>query len=161
MIISNGTYKKSIRKLGNFKNDINSKFSELTDCFNDLEAKYEMVNSILSIPRCYNELLLECMTQLEHNKLNKAQYNRRETLEINPVQTDFANSVLEQSVCQMISLTGISVEPDNLQACHRRRKKDQVIIKFRCRKQNNHILANHKTLQNKSLDLTSRVKIKN
>ena len=29
----------------NFKNDINSKFSRLNDCFNNSEAKYKMVNS--------------------------------------------------------------------------------------------------------------------
>ena len=68
--------------------------------------------------------------------------------------SDIADDVLEQSVCQALSLTGISVEPDELQACHRIGKKDQVIIKFKCRKQKHHVLSNHKTLQNKSLDLT-------
>ena len=94
-----------------------------------------MVNSNLSIIRCCNDLLLERITQLEHNNLNNPQYNRRETLEINPVPSDIADDVLEQSVCQALSLTGTSVEPDDLQACHRMRKKDSVIIKFKCRKQ--------------------------
>ena len=35
--------------LENFKNDINAKFSELNDRSNDFQAKYEMVNSNLSI----------------------------------------------------------------------------------------------------------------
>ena len=138
----------------NFKNDINMKFSELNDCFNDFESKYEMVNSNLSITRRCNDLLLECITQLERNNLNNAQYNRRETLEINPMPSDIADDVLEQSACQALSLTGTSVEPDNLQACHRMRKKDPIIIKFKCRKQKHHVLLNLKTLQNKSLDLT-------
>ena len=34
------------------------------------------------------------------------------------------------------------------------RQKDRVIIKCKCRKQKHHVLLNHKTLQNKSLDLT-------
>ena len=34
------------------------------------------------------------------------------------------------------------------------RKKDCIIIKFKCRKQKHHVLLNRKTLQNKSLDLT-------
>ena len=93
----------------NFKNGINVKFSELNDCFNDFQAKYEMVNSNLLISRCCNELLLERITQLERNNLNNAQYNRRETLEINLVPSDIADDVLEQSVCQALSLTGISV----------------------------------------------------
>ena len=50
-------------------------------------------------------------------------------------------------VCQALSLPGISVEPDDLKACHCMRKKDWVIIKDR-------ILSNRKVSQNKSLDLT-------
>ena len=113
-----------------------------------------MVNSNLSITRHCNDLLLERITQLECNNFNNAQYNRRETLEINPVPSDIADDILEQSVCQVLSLPGISVELDSLQACHCMRKKDCVIIKFKCRKQKHRVLLNCKTLQNKSLDLT-------
>ena len=63
------------------------------------------------------------------------------------------DDVQEQSVCQALSLTGISVEPDDLKACHRMRKKDRVIIKFKCRKQKHCVVSKHKTLQNKSLVL--------
>ena len=86
-----------VLSLKNFKNDINVKFSELNDHFNNFEAKYEMVNSNLSVTRHCNDLLLERITR---NTLNSAQYNRRETLEINPVSSDIADDVLEQSVCQ-------------------------------------------------------------
>ena len=65
--------------LENFKNDINVKFFELNDRFNDFEAKYKMVNFNLSITRRYNDLLLVCVTQLECNNLNNAQYTRRQT----------------------------------------------------------------------------------
>ena len=140
--------------LENFKNDINVKFSELNDRFNDFEAKYEMVNSNLSITRRCNDLLLERITQLERNNLNNAQYTSRETLEINPVPSDIADNILEQSLCQALSLTGISAEPDDLQACHRMKKKDCVIIKFKCKKQKHRVLLIRITLLNKSLDLT-------
>ena len=143
-----------VLSLENFKNDINVRFSELNDRFNDIEAKYEMVNSNLSIARRCNDLLLERITQLERNNLINAQYTRRETLEIKPVPSDIADDVLEQSMCQTLSLTGISVETDNLQACHRMRKKDRVIIKFKCRKQKHRVLLSCETLQNRSLDLT-------
>ena len=133
---------------------LNAKFSVLNDRFSDFEAKYEIVNSNLSISRRCNDLLLERITQLERNNLNNAQYNRRKNLEINPVLSDIANDVLEQFVYQALSLTGISVEPDDLQACHCMRKKDCVIIKFKSRKQKLCVLLNRKTLQNKSIDLT-------
>ena len=112
-----------------------------------------MVNSNLSITRCCNDLLIERKTQLERSNLNNAQYTRRETLEINPMPSDIADEVLEQSVCYELSLTGILVESDDLQGCHCMRKKDRVIIKFKCRKQKHRVLLNHKTLENKSLDL--------
>ena len=51
-----------VLRLENFKNDINMKFSELNDRFNDFESKYEMVNSNLSLTRRCNDLLLERMT---------------------------------------------------------------------------------------------------
>ena len=136
-----------VLSLENFSRDINVTFSGLNDRFNDFEAKYEMVNSNLLIKRRCNDLLVERITQLERNNLNNAQYPRRETLEINPVPSDIANDVLEQSLCQY----GISAEPDDLQACHHMRKKDRVIIKFKWRK--HRVLLSRKTLQNKSLDL--------
>ena len=58
-----------------------------------------MVNSNLLIARRCNDLL-ERITQLERNNLNNTQYNRRETLEINPVPSNIADDVLELSVCQ-------------------------------------------------------------
>ena len=138
-----------VLSLENFSRDINVKFSELNDRFNDFEVKYEIVNSNLLIKRRCNDLLVERITELERKNLNNAQYTRRETLKINPVPSDIAEDVLEQSVCQY----GISAEPDDLQACHRMRKKDRVIIKFKCRKQKHGVLISRKTLQNKSLDL--------
>ena len=69
-----------VLSLENFKNDINTKLSELNDRFNNFQAKYEIVNSNLSISRRCDEFLIERMTQLERNNLNNDQYNRRETL---------------------------------------------------------------------------------
>ena len=91
-----------VLSLENFKNDINTKFSELNDTFNDFQEKYEMVDSNLSISKRCNELLLERITQLECNNLSNAQYNRRETPEINPVPSGITDDVLEQSVSSAI-----------------------------------------------------------
>ena len=45
-----------VLSLENFKNDINTKFSELDDRFNDFQENYEMVKSNLSISKRCNEL---------------------------------------------------------------------------------------------------------
>ena len=80
-------------------------------------------------------MLLKHITNLEHNALNNAQYVRRETIEINPIPQSIPNTDLENKVCQVLSLTGTTVTPDNLQACHRMKNKEKVIVKFKDRKQ--------------------------
>ena len=71
----------------------------------------------------------------------------------NPVPTSIDDDVPESSVCRALSLTSHEVKPDDLQACHRLKKKDTVIIKFKCWKQRCSILINRKNLYNKSDDL--------
>ena len=60
-----------VLSLENFNNDINVKFSELNDRFNDFEAKYEMFNSNILITRRCNDLLVERITQSERNIYSK------------------------------------------------------------------------------------------
>ena len=47
-----------VLSLENLKNDINAKSSELNDCFNNFQAKYEIVNSNLSILRVVMSIYL-------------------------------------------------------------------------------------------------------
>ena len=74
-------------------------------------------------------------------------HNHRESLEINPVPTSIDDNVLENSIYRALLLTGHQVKPDDLQACHCLKKKDTVIIKFKCRKQRGSILINRKLRQ--------------
>ena len=103
-----------VLRFENFKNNVNPKLSQLNDRLNDFEDKYQIVNSNLSISRRCNKVLLELTAQLERNNLNNAQYNRTEPLEIDPMASDTANDVLEQCVCQALSLTGISSALDEI-----------------------------------------------
>ena len=93
------------------------------------DTKWSLVCLFQNICNAF-ELLLERFTQLERINLNNAQYNRTETLEINPVPSDIADNVVEQSVCQALSLTGVSTNPDNLQACRCMRKTESRSIVF-------------------------------
>ena len=133
--------------------DISSKLSDLTSHFNDFLKQYEILSSELTVSKNCNWLLSEKIVQLE-NAVNNAQYHCRESLEINPVPATIGDDVLESSICRALSLTGHEVKPDDLQACHRLKKKDTVIVKFKCRKQRRSILTNRKNLRNKSDGLT-------
>ena len=75
-------------------------------------------------------------------------------MEINPVPASTDDDVLKSSVCKALSLTVHEVKPNDLQACHCFKKKDTVIIKFKCKKQRRSILINRKNLRNKSDGLT-------
>ena len=61
---------------------------------NNFQAKYEMINSKLSISGRSNEPLRERINELECNNLNNGQYNKRDTLEISQVLSDIVDDAL-------------------------------------------------------------------
>ena len=134
--------------------DISSKLSDLTSPFNDFLRQYEILSSEVTVSKNCNHLLSERIVQLKRNAINNTQYHCRESLEINPVPASIGEDVLESSICKALSLTGHEVTPDDLQACHHLKKKDIVIVKFKCRKQKRSIIINRKNLHNKSDALT-------
>ena len=77
-----------------------------------------------------------------------------ETLEINHATLAIQDNVLEETVCQALSLTGINASPDQLHSCHRLNKKDQMIVKFKCRKHRQNVLYSCRNLQSKGFELT-------
>ena len=47
-------------------------------------------------------------------------FNRRQTIELNPVPAENHEDVFEERICKVLSLlTGVNVVLENLQACHR------------------------------------------
>ena len=103
--------------------DIAAKLSELTKRFDEFSDKYEALHSELKITQNCNSFLLERVYQLERNAVSNSQHHRRETLETNPVPSAIQDNVLEETVCQALSLTGIYVSPDELHSCHQLNKK--------------------------------------
>ena len=111
------------------------------------------MTSDLAIARNCNRLLTKRVVQLERNAVTNAQYHRRESVEVNPVPPSISDEELEVNICKALSLTGYEVKPEDLQACHRLKKKESVIAKFKCRKLKRSVLVNMKNLRNKSEDL--------
>ena len=112
----------------------------LTDWFSDFIGKYDKLQSELVISKNCSSLLINQILNLERNALSSAQYIRREILEINPVLHSMNNVDLKEKVCKALSLTGLKVKPDNLDACHRMEKKHKIIIKFKNRNQRNNLI---------------------
>ena len=109
-------------KLINVENR-SSKLSDLTSHFDDLLRRYEIPSFELAVTKNCNCLLSERIAQLERNMFNNAQHHCRESLELNTVPISVSNEVPESSICKALSLTSHEFKPNDLQACHRLKKK--------------------------------------
>ena len=106
--------------------DISPKLVNLTTRFDNFTRRFEILPFELAVSKNCNQLLSEQIIQLERNAVNNAQYHRRESIEINPVPASISNEELEDNVCKALSLTGHEVIPDNLQVCHRLKKRRRL-----------------------------------
>ena len=138
-----------------FVNDINAKLTDLSERFNEFTSKYNKVYSELQQCKSFNSHLLTRIIQLERNAVTNSQYSRRETIELNPVPVEIYEDVLEESICKALSLTGVNVVPEDLRACHRMKRSDRLIVKFKCRKQKQLLIYKRKNLGTKSQELTN------
>ena len=87
------------------------------------------------------------------NAVTNAQYHRRELMEVNQVPPLISYEELKLNICKAVSVAGHEVKPDDLQACHRLKKKESIILKFKCRKLKRRVPVNRKNLRNKPEDL--------
>ena len=105
-------------------NSIHEDLANLTSRFDEFLEKYVLVESKYCI-----KLLSKQIETLQRNALDSSQYLRREMIEINPVPEDIQDMQLEESICQ-----DTPVVTGDLEACHRMRRRDRVIVKFSSRK---------------------------
>ena len=74
-------------------------------------------------------------------------------MEVKLVPPSISDEELELNICKALSLTGHEVKPDDLQACHRLKKKESVIVGSKYRKLKRRVLVDKKNLRNKSENL--------
>ena len=118
-----------------------------------LHQNMKKVYSELQQCKSYSSHLLARIIQVERNAVTNSQYSRRETIELNPVPAEIHEDVLEESICKALSLTGVKVFPGDLQGCHRMKRSDRVIVKFKCCKQKQSLIYKRKNLGTKSQEL--------
>ena len=82
-------------------------------------------------------------------------FNKVDKKELNPVPAEIHQGVSENSICKTLSLTGVNVVPEDLQACHRMKRSDRVIVKFKSHKQKHSLVYKCKNLGTKSQELTN------
>ena len=75
------------------------------------------------------------------------QYLRKDTIEVHGVDESISGHELESKVCALLSMSGESVTPQDLHACHRLSVKTNVICKFKCRKRKHQVVINKRKIQ--------------
>ena len=68
-------------------------------------------------------------------------------IEISPVPLEVSNDELEGLILKALSLTGNKISRDDLEASHRLKKKENVIVKFKSRKLKFKIINNRKIMK--------------
>ena len=123
-----------------FVNDINAKLTGLSEKLNEFTSRYDKIHSDLHQCKSLNPYLLNRIIQLERNAVTNSQYSKSKAIEVNPVPAEIQDVILGGSVCKALSLTGVNVAPEDLHACHRMKRSDRVIIKFKCHKQKQSVM---------------------
>ena len=130
-----------------FVSDINAKLTGSLKKCNEFTSKYGKVYQEFQHGKSFNSHLLNRIVQLKRNTVTNSQYSRRETIEVNTVPAKIQDVALEANVCKALSLTGVNVSTEDLYACHRMKRSDRVIIKFKCHKQKQSVMYKPKNLQ--------------
>ena len=81
---------------------------------------------------------------------NIAQYSCRECLELHKVPTSIGDQDLGEKVAQVLSLTGVSINQDDIVQCHRLKKKTHVIVKLKEQQMRYNIMVNRSKLKGKN-----------
>ena len=82
-----------------------------------------------------------------------SQYTLNRQFEFHRVPTSIADEELSEKVCQFMSLTGVDVQPSNLDKCHRLKKESSVVVEFKVREQRDPVLFARKNLKNKKREM--------
>ena len=141
-----------IEELVSFDN-LSEKVNDLTKKMNNIITKFDHVFSELQISKTWNSLFCKQIIDLKQSSLDNSQYLRRDMIEISPVSLQISNDELEGLVCKALSLTGNKVSPNDLEACHHLKEKENVIVKFKSRKLNYKIINYRKIMKSKSKEL--------
>ena len=99
-----------------------------------LNEKFTTLESQLLITKNVNSLLQERVIDLERQCWANAQYSRRECLEVSGIPNTIKQDELENKVLTIFKKVGCDIKNENIEACHRVRRKNNLIIKFSKRK---------------------------
>ena len=125
--------------------EANIVLEELKKIKNKISEFVKMEADLNIIKKC-NSLLHERVIELEKDSLNTSQYIRREMIQISPIPLAIGDDVLEQSICDALSLTGELVTPSDIESCNKLKDKSQAICEFKSRKKRYGVMSKRREL---------------
>ena len=116
------------------KEDILEKLATITSTVQELKASNEVLHSHVSIQNTVNDKLMKRVVTLERELHLTEQYSRRNCIEIVGIPESVSDNDLEMKTCEILEAIGVNIEADNIEACHRLKKKNRTIVKVVNRK---------------------------
>ena len=118
------------------------------------EEKLLKLESELAISKNDNSRLVTQLELVERKCASNEQYSRRECVEVIGIPSTTTDEKLENEVVSILNDIDVNISSDSLQACHRLKRNNRVIIKFKNRKDCMLSLKNKKML--KDIDYSSK-----
>ena len=146
-----------------FKRDtLSEALSSLAGAFDQLTKRLDHSEATVAILKsCNQQLTAKCttlekrLTAIERTSTNSAQYLRRRQIEVKniPEHSRSNGPNLKGRMSSLLSLTGETVSPSDLDKCHTLGKG--VIMEFVSREKRDAVLRGRKNFKNKSQELKS------
>jgi len=111
------------------------------------EEKLLKLESELSISKTINTRLVSQLEFVERKCASNEQYSRRECIEVVGIPSNISDDKIEDEIVTILNDINLSVTKDSFQACHRLKKNDRVIVKFKNRKDCASSLKNKRLLK--------------
>ena len=140
--------------------NIGSKVDELSEALADMTLRVEASESQIHIISNINKKLMEQVEHLRGKQIateriltDNCQYLRNKQVELKYFPNDIPENELKPQVSRLLSLTGVTITPDDLGKCHRLNNKNNVIVEFNDRVTRDDMLRSRKNFKNKREDL--------
>ena len=144
-----------------FKRDtLSAALTSLAGAFDKLSKRLETSEAKVAVLTSSNQQLNEKCSSLEKRLIaversatNSAQYLRRRQIEIKNIPQQSNGPALKQTISSLLSLTGETVTPADLDKCHTLGKG--VIMEFKTREKRDAVLRGRKNFKSKNNELKS------
>ena len=143
-------------ELKKYATNITQAYRNLYDkLFNESTGVIPRLEYQLTIATNTNKLFMNKLIEVEKVSNGNAQYSRKESIELQGFNPETPNEQIEEHVIEILNLIKEDDEQpftkDDIQACHKLKKKSNVICKFISRRRMRSVISNRKKLKNKDL----------